>query len=51
MNADWALKAWMQSDLPYDVSTHKDNCAAPFAVLWISAQFAEMLDCIAGGVP
>ena len=51
MNADWALRAWVQSDLLYDVGTHKDHRAAHSATLWVSAQLAEMLDCIAEGEP
>lgn len=51
MNFDWALRARMQRDLLYDVGTHKDHRLANSAVLWISSQFAEMLDCIAGGDP
>ena len=51
MYAQGALRRWVQSDLLHDVRTHKDHRAAHSAMLWISAQFAEMLDCIAEGEP
>lgn len=48
MNADRALRALVQGDLLYDVSTNKYHCVTRSAVLRIGAQFAEMLDCSTG---
>ena len=43
------LRAGVRYDFLYQVSTHKHHCVAHSAVLWISAQLTEMLDCIAAG--
>lgn len=43
------LRAGVRCDLLYQVSTHEHHRVAHSAVLWISAQLAEMLDCIAAG--
>ena len=49
MDVKRTLRAGVHNDLLYHVSTHKDHCVAHSAVLWISAQLTEMLDCIAAG--
>lgn len=49
MNADTLLRAGVRCDLLYQVSTHEHHCVAHSALLWISAQLAEMLDCITAG--